>query len=278
MDYIDLHLHTHFSDGADAPAVVVERAAAKDIAGIAITDHDSVRGVEEAAAAASARGLAFLTGVEISAAFQEREIHILGLGIDITDADLLRLLDALLAARDARATRIIGRLQESGIDIEEAAVDKMTGGHNIGRMHIARMLHNMGVTKTTQESFDRFLKPGGAGYVPKALAPAGDAIAAIRQAGGLAFLAHPGLGGTTSRMLPQLLQLPFDGIEAYHVSHTPGRTKQYLELAESEGLLITGGSDCHGAIKGKPEMGKVKTPVEFLTRIQEALERVRHLR
>ncbi len=260
MDFADLHLHTHHSDGSDTPAEVAARAAKLGFAGIAITDHDTVGGIAEGARAAQDLGLAFLNGTEISARFERMEIHVTGLGID---TGCTALLDALARLRDARAERahaMMELLHEAGIPIDREAVAARAGGGAMGRMHIAIQLRKMGVTRGTQEGFDRFLKPGRPAYVPKSALPVAEAIDCIHAARGLAIVAHPGLSKSLRNRLDALLELPFDGIEAYHVSHSPGQVDDFLGIARGRGLLIAGGSDCHGTVKGAPEMGKVHVP------------------
>jgi len=261
MSFVDLHLHSSFSDGSDTPEAIVARAIAAGASAIAITDHDTVAGVAPGRLAAGAAGLGFLSGVEISAGFQHREIHVLGLGIDESEANLVRGLDALCAARDQRGLQILERLTESGFALPGFASGQPERGSALGRMHIARAMTEAGHVKKPQEAFDRFLNAGKPAFVPKETMPMEVAIALIHGAGGLAFVAHPGLGKSLRKMLPALLELPFDGIEAYHVSHTPGRVEEFTALARERGLLITGGSDCHGTIKGQRALlGTVRVP------------------
>jgi hypothetical protein len=271
VTYVDLHLHTHHSDGSDSPAEVIRRARELGIAAAAITDHDTVSGVEEARQAAAQAGLGFLAGTEISAHFESSEVHVVGLGIDPDCPALLGTLEQLQKDRNTRAEKIIARLQERGLRIEWAMALEYAGGGVVARMHIARALRALGITRSTQEGFDRFLNSGRPGYVPKATLPVAQAIDTIHAAGGLAFVGHPGLGKTTRRLLPRLLALPFDGVEAYHSSHSPGRIAEFVEFAQAHHLLITGGSDCHGVSKGRRDMGSVRTPVEYYERIVEAL-------
>jgi predicted metal-dependent phosphoesterase TrpH len=269
--YADLHLHSHYSDGADAPAVVVQRAQAAALSAIALTDHDTIAGLAEGRAAAAAAGIEWIDGVEISAVLQRQEVHVLGLGIDPQNEMLAAALERLGARREERGREILARLAEAGVKLDEAVLQEQVGGDAISRMHIARALKEKGVIKSAQEGFDRFLNPGRPGYVPKALLPLEEAIDAIHAAGGLAFVAHPALSRSARRILPTLLAYPFDGIEAYHTRHSAGRTEELVQLAKERHLLITGGSDCHGAMKGKPEMGKVKLPWNHYEEIRRRL-------
>lgn len=269
--YVDLHLHTAYSDGSDVPRRVVERARNLGIAVIAITDHDTVAGVAEGAAAARELGVAFLPGVEISAEFSGREIHVLGLGIDVDCARLRKMLDGLLRDRAFRADQIIGRLNALGVPVRRDAVAARARDGGIGRMHIAQEVLALGHATTVQDAFDRFLKSGRRAFVRKKLPPCRDAINVIHEAGGLAFLAHPGVG-TPPLNVNKLLDLPFDGIEAFHAKHRPDQTACYLRVADEGGLLVTGGSDCHGTSKGRaPEMGKVRTPYRYFGAIRDRL-------
>lgn len=271
MPFVDLHLHSNHSDGSDAPEQIAERACQAGAAAIAITDHDTVAGVAAGRQAAERRGLGYLAGVEISACFTYREVHILGLGIDETDSALCTGLAGLCVARQNRSGEILARLNELGFALPDFAADPEIVGHAAGRMHIAEAMTAAGYVKKPQEAFDRYLNAGKPAFVPKETMPLAEAIDLIHGAGGLAFVAHPGLGKWVRKALPRLLEFPFDGIEAYHVSHTPGRVEAFIGIARERGLLITGGSDCHGTIKGKALLGTVHTPESVYTDICAAL-------
>ena len=261
MAYADLHLHSIFSDGADAPAAVVARAAALGISAAALTDHDTTEGTAAFAAAAKDAGIETLSGVEVSACFEGREVHVLGLGAAPDAEGLCRVLTRLRAGRWERVEGIIRKLKELGITLNAQDVAAQSTVGAAGRMHIANALKARGTVSATQEAFDRYLNFGRPAYVRKTLVPAAEAVGVIHGAGGLALVAHPGLGKTLRKTLPRLLELPFDGIEAYHISHSPERTAALLALAKDRGLAVSGGSDCHGTIKGRhPEMGKVRVP------------------
>ena len=271
MRAVDLHTHSHCSDGSDSPGDVVRRAAALGLEAVALTDHDTVAGVAVAARVAVQAGIGFLSGTEISAEFDNAEIHIVGLGIDPTDVSLLAVLDEMAGARTRRAERIVEKLASVGVGVRmEALRSRVEDGGTIGRMHIAREIHRLGHVRSVQQAFDRYLNPGGKAYVGKARVTCLDAISAIHDAGGLAFVAHPGIGAARRR-LGKLLQLPFDGVEAYHVKHSPGRVEEYLGVAVERGLLVAGGSDCHGTASRSPEMGKVRVPYGCYERIVEVL-------
>ena len=270
--WVDLHLHSSRSDGTETPEELVARAAATGAAAIALTDHDTVDGVLAAQQAAAQHGMAFLPGVEISACFDGRELHIVGLGIDTEAPALTQLLEQLSQMRCNRMDTIIRRLQDNGVlDETPAACSKNTRG-GMGRMHVAVALHEMGKAKTVQHAFDKYLNRGCIAHVPKQLPEAAQAVAAIHAANGLAFMAHPGLGRWMLKQMDRLLTLPFDGLEAWHPSHTPSITNEILEVALSHQLLISGGSDCHGNIKGEgTSLGRIRTPIIHFRQIVDAL-------
>ena len=269
MAFVDLHLHTCHSDGSDTPEAVVVRAQQAGASAIALTDHDTLAGVAAGRLACHEAGIDFLSGTEISTWYEGREIHVVGLGVHEKDAALGAALDHLCQARKDRGQEILALLRTLGIDVPLS-----TGGGKIeapGRMHIARAMTDAGYVKKPQEAFDRFLNRGKPAFVPKYAMPTAEAIECIHGAGGLAFVAHPGLGKTTRKLLPKLLTLPFDGIEAYHITHTPGRVDEFLTLATARGILVSGGSDCHGTIKGKALLGLVQTPRKVFNAIVERL-------
>lgn len=275
IPYADLHLHTNCSDGSDSPSRVIERAATLGFSAVAITDHDTVAGVAEAAQHATLLGLDYLAGVEISTSYGRLEVHVVGLGIAIDNVELRTALNNLKAARSSRTDRILAQLKECGIDLSREEVEAQAGETGtLGRVHIARALKHRGITKTVQEGFDRFIRSGRKAYVAKASLHCTEAIDLIHQAGGAAILAHPGVGASVPKMIARLLEMPFDGLEVFHTQHTPAQTKWLMQLAADRGLLISGGSDCHGtATKREPDMGKIRLPLEYVARIRETLAR-----
>ncbi|MCC6698609.1 MAG: PHP domain-containing protein [Candidatus Hydrogenedentes bacterium] len=269
--YADLHLHTHYSDGSDSPSRVVERAVAAGFSAIAITDHDTLDGVSEGEDAARGAGLGFVRAVEISAGYGKNEVHILGYGVRLDNPELSTTLLHLRESRETRARKTLDKLNALGMPLDFGSVAAQAGpGAAIGRMHIARELNAQGHVKSVQDAFNRFIGAGKRAYVPKTRLTCDHAIELVHGAGGLAFLAHPGIG-TTHAILNRLLAHPFDGIEAYHSKHTAGQTDAYLQVAAERGLLVTGGSDCHGTAKTTAEMGKVKLPWARFERLIERL-------
>ena len=167
---------------------------------------------------------------------------------------------------------MLERLEAVGIPVREALSDSESATAMTGRMHVALLLHQMGQVSTVQAGFDRYLNRGRPAFVPKRLPEACEVIQVIHEARGLAFLAHPGLGKTLKKRLDKILALPFDGIEVWHTSHSQDMRERFLKLAEERKLLVSGGSDCHGSVKGEPPtMGKVKTPLWCFERICERL-------
>ena len=273
MSFVDLHLHSTCSDGADAPVDVVAYAKGHGLAAIALTDHDTTDGLADARAAAEQAGIEFLNGVEVSTMYGHHSIHILGLGIETGCPELDALLEKLRLGRESRTEKIVEKLQERGIHIDIESIHALTDGDAPGRLHIARVLQSMGAVSTVQEAFDRWLKFGKSCFVPIPKVSCERAVEAIHAANGLAFIAHPGLGSATRKLLPHLLKLPFDGLEVIHTKHSPADTVEFKALAYEHGLMISGGSDCHGGANGPRLMGGMKVPYEIYERICEALSK-----
>lgn len=252
--------------------MVVARAAVHGLAAIALTDHDTLAGLNEAETKAREEGVEFLPGTEISAHFRGAEIHVLGYGVDRYDDHLLKLLARLRRARVERAELIAGRLADLGIEIDLERVTNRAEGGAVGRMHIAEELVRLGHASRPQDAFDKYIGNKQKAFVPKHVISVKEAIDAIHDAHGLAFLAHPGL--VNQKLHSTLFALPFDGVEVYHISHTPAQTNLFIEYAKECNLLQSGGSDCHGDVKGnEPEMGKVRVAYELYEKIKQELAR-----
>ncbi len=262
----ELHCHTTESDGLYTPAEIVHLARARDIALIAITDHDTIAGNDEAATAGSAQGVRVIRGIEVSALSCQGETHVLGYGVWPGDSATLARIAALRGARESRARSILGKLARFGIHIPFEQVRALAGDAMIGRPHIARAMVMAGAVQTEQEAFDLYLAEGKPAFTPhEGLTPA-QAVQLIHDAGGLAVLAHPGLyAGDLSALLDEMIPAGLDGIEVFYPLHTPEQTARFAELARRHRLLLTGGSDFHGP-RGDAELslGSIHVPPEHI--------------
>lgn len=262
---IDLHIHSTASDGTLTPSELLEMAVQLGLKAIAITDHDTLSGSAAALAVGIPACLEFLTGIEISAAAPpgfrlSGSIHVLGYGIDPTDSSLNALLGVLKTSRENRNPQIIGRLGELGLQLSVHELDDLVGDAVAGRPHIAQLLVNKGVAHSIDDAFDRFLGKDRPAYVEKYRVPMEEAIQAINRAGGIAALAHPHLNGLTEpvqfeRFLTTLKAMGLRGIEAFYPSHSEKVTRHYCRLADSHGLVVTGGTDFHGKVTPDIRMG-----------------------
>lgn len=267
--FADLHLHTFYSDGTDSPASLVTRAHHLGLACIALTDHDTLDGIEQTRAAAEQAGLEFIVGVEITAHSGETELHILGYLVDASHTGLAQLLARSRESRRERVEQICSRLQELGLPLSSDAVFALAGVGSCGRPHVARALREAGMVASVQEAFHRFLGRGKPAFVPKWKPTVAEAIAAIHDAHGVAVLAHPALANMDDRM-ETLRHMGIRGLEVWHSSHNRDAVARYKKLAEDLGLLITGGSDCHGLTKDAPTMGTVKLPYKYVQALKAA--------
>lgn len=266
---IDLHLHSTASDGILAPAEVVAAARAVGLSIIALTDHDTVAGVEEAERAGDSLGVRVIRGVELSAheEVSGREVHVLGLHLTRLDT-LERELTELREKRTERARLIVARLNEIGVAIGLDSVLRQAAGGAVGRPHIARALIASGAVADQREAFDRFLGNGRPAFVPKARFLIQDAIRIIHDAGGLAIWAHPAHTAKRERV-EQLAALGLDGLEVRHPSHSAEVSAGLEALCDFLGLVPSGGSDWHGPV-GERTLGGQLIPRDWLER-QEKL-------
>ncbi len=268
MRRIDLHTHSHYSDGTVAPAEVARRAAKRRVELLALTDHDSVDGVAEARAEAERQGLAFVAGIEINTI--DDNVHILGLGVDPASPALAASLEEFRRRRVSRIRRIVERIAALGVAI---TFEEVEGGskRTLGRPHVADALVRKGYVQTRQEAFQRYLVRGQQGYVEPMGPTAAEAIKTIREAGGFAALAHPGFIQADQLKLSEWTAMGLEGLEAYYLSHTVGLTQSLLGRASEHGLIATGGSDFHGPGTGREKIGGVDVPDEAYERLVEKL-------
>jgi predicted metal-dependent phosphoesterase TrpH len=248
---IDLHLHTTASDGTLSPTEIVRYAKQKRLEAIAITDHDTVEGVEEALLASKENGIEVVPGIEISAEYPNGTLHILGYYIDFKDKPFLEQLAVLQKARSERNPRIARKLQELGLDIGYEEVQQEAGTGQVGRPHFAQVLVKKGFVHNIQEAFEKYLKKGASAYMDKFRFQVQDAITSILDSGGIPVLSHPfTLNCRDEQELTFLIERWMDfglqGIEVYYSEHNASQTRLYEKIADQYNLLTTGGSDFHG--------------------------------
>lgn len=266
---VDLHMHSTASDGSRAPADVVRAAQRAGLAAIALTDHDTVDGIAEARRAGEELGVRVVAGVELSAVEGDTETHLLGLLLRDTSV-IERALSGLRDMRERRARRIVEQLEAVGVHISMDSVLAQAGQGAVGRPHVARALIAEGWAVDSRDAFDRYLAAGRPAYVPKEQLGMSDAIGMIRDAGGLAVLAHPGAAGTRERIVA-LRALGLDGVEVKHPSHSPADTARLGALVKELDLVPSGGSDWHGAADGPRTIGMMQVPAEWLALQEERL-------
>lgn len=267
--FVDLHMHSTASDGSRSPADVVRAAKRAELSAIALTDHDTVDGLDEARATGAELGVRIVNGVELSAVEGESETHLLGLHLQDTGV-LARGLAELREMRGRRAATIVERLQALGVQITLDDVLMQAGEGAIGRPHVARALVADGWAADQRDAFDRYLGAGRPAYVAKDQLGMREAIAMVHAAGGLAVLAHPGAAGTRER-LESLAALGMDGVEVKHPSHSSSDTQRLRALAEQLNLIPSGGSDWHGAADGPRTIGMMRVTADWLARQDERL-------
>jgi hypothetical protein len=266
--FADLHLHTLFSDGTFTPEELAGHGARVGLSAMSLTDHDTVEGCPRMAAACQALGLEFVTGAELTAELNGSEIHILGYFLDLENPKLQTELKKFQSVRQNRIHEMVARLNRHNIPLRAETVFALANCHSPGRPHVGRALVQEGFCSSLDEAFDRFLKKSRPAWVPKFKISALEAISLIHQAGGLASMAHPGLN-RSDEIIPALVEQGLDGIECFHSKHTAAMSEYYLDIAARHGLLVTGGSDCHGYSKGKPLIGGSKLPGVYFLRLKE---------
>ncbi len=267
MMFADLHLHTRYSDGTYTPAELVAAARNAGLSEIALTDHDTLDGCDEVAELAAEAGIGFVPGTEITAGLDGRELHILGYFVDAEHPELAQELRAAQDIRRKRVKDMVARLNAREIPLSVEGVLEAANCSAPGRPHVARALVAGGFCANLDEAFDRFLKKDKPGWVPKRKMSAARAIHLIHTAGGVAVMAHPGLNHD-DRMIFRLARMGMDGLECHHPKHGPAAVARYEAMARELGLLITGGSDCHGMSKSRPTIGTVKIPSAFVDAIR----------
>lgn len=269
MKFADLHAHTLASDGTLTPAQLVQEGLKRKLSAIAIVDHDTLDGIAEAIAAAQDTDLEIIPGIELTAQHEGQEIHILGYYLDYHSDALFKQLKLLQANRIERVHKIIKNLRDLGVELNPDAVFKISGKSTVGRMHIARALVGEGKVSSIPEAFRKYIGDKSPAYVLGFTLSVQDAIKMIKDAGGLAVLAHPYLL-RNDELIAEFSAYGLDGIEIYYPEHSQSMVNFYLDLAKKLNLLVTGGSDFHGSAKPDIKLGMMKVPLELAEKLRQA--------
>ncbi|MCF8040092.1 MAG: PHP domain-containing protein [Desulfohalobiaceae bacterium] len=281
MSSIDLHTHSSASDGSLSPDELVKKGVEVGLKALALTDHDTTKGLPEAMAAGRRYGLEVIPGCELSVVYPSGFMHILGLWLPETPSLLLEKMGYLQRRRHVRNQRIIDALQEHSIDIDYKEVKDLAGPASVGRVHVARILVRKGVVSDIQEAFDLYLGVKGLAYFSKDKLGPEEAIRILKQEGATVILAHPySLELPLDRLRPEIQRfkdLGLDGLEALSSEHSPGQTRMFLDLCRELDLLVSGGSDFHG--EGRPWVrlgegkGNLDLPSDLLAFMKEKRRR-----
>ena len=253
----DLHIHTTYSDGLLTPYQVVDLAIKKGVDGIAITDHDTILGIEPAVQYSKNMGNFYvIPGIEFGCVYKDEEVHILGYFIDYKSYDIINITEKLKKFRVLRGLEMIEKVNSLGMDLSVDEVKSLSKEDYIGRPHIARVLIKRGYINNIHEAFNKYLDRGKPAYVERYKLSIGETINLIHKVNGIAILAHPGVLKDRS-IINYCIEMGIDGLEAIHSKHSNNEVQYLLDIGKKNGLIITGGSDCHGeSIHGEYLLGK----------------------
>lgn len=268
-EYADLHIHTCYSDGAWTPKQVMEEASKRRLRTISVADHDTFSGSVIAWKLSKEYPVDVILGIEFSCVYESEDVHLLGYFLRNVAAEMEPFLKELQQRRKERAKKIIDCFEDLDIDMSEMDLDSY--GDSIGRPHFAKELLRLGVVKTFEEAFEKYLRPGRPCYVEKAKVPVQECIEMIRRYGGVSILAHPGFL-KKRETLYELLKFKPDGLEVYHTKHNQKDKIDLYNTAKKYGLLISGGSDFHENTKSSHMgIGSEKIPVRYVEAIKEKI-------
>lgn len=241
----DLHIHTNFSDGNYSPKEIVEKAKEINLKALAITDHDTLEGIPQAITEGKSLGIEIIPGVELSTSVNDCEVHILGYFLDCQDEDLLKQLNLLKRNRLLRVEKMVKLLNNLGFSISYNRVLELAEKGSVGRPHVAKAMLEKDMATSSREVFQKYIGKGKKAFVPKVLYTPKEAISLIKQSGGVAVFAHPGLA-KMDFIIPHLVELGLKGLEVYHPGHFDFMSEHYKKLCQKYNLIATGGSDFHG--------------------------------
>jgi len=275
---IDLHMHSTFSDGTQTPTQLVERAKQNNVEVMAITDHDNVDGLKEGRIEAEKKGITFVNGIEVSANFKDKDIHILGYFLNLEDKEFLGWLKNLQEKRFNRTLEILKKLSNLGIEISLSEVEGEVLGNVIGRPHIAKMILKKGLATTMDEVFDRYLGDGQPAYVPKVGVDMVEVVKKLKANGAVVVLAHPHLishpDDTVVNIIDILIKNGLDGLELYYPSIILRKKNKLMKVAKKRNLILTGGSDFHGLHRAGIDLGEGNISTEVYEKMVEKKEKI----
>jgi 3',5'-nucleoside bisphosphate phosphatase len=269
MKYADLHLHTVFSDGTFTVRELISESLKENLSAISIVDHDNVAGIHPAIEISKAEGIEVLPGIELTAEYDGKEIHILGYLIDYRDEKLINKLEGLKKNRVERIYKITDKLREMGIDLNPQAVFDIAKYGTVGRLHVAMALVKEKKTASVQEAFYKFIGDKCPAYVGGFKLSPEQAIKTIKDVGGIPVLAHPYIIHD-DELIFKLLDYGLMGLEVYYPEHSQSMVNFYSKFCENNGLLMTGGSDCHGSAKPEISVGCIRIPYELVEKLKQA--------
>lgn len=256
---IDLHTHSDASDGTYSPAALAREAAARGLSAFALTDHDTVAGLEEAEREATGLGVRFIPGIELDIAFEPGECHLLGLGISRRTDEFAAVLEDLAARRERRNRAMLDLMVEAGIEADYADIASFAAGEVVGRPHFASFMVERRIVRNKEQAFARYLGKGRPFFVPKASLDFPLALRLIKESGGVAVLAHPlslyVAWGRLPSVVSEWKDLGLDGLEAWHPTAKVRACERLEKLAGELGLLVTAGSDFHGENRPDRKLG-----------------------
>lgn len=271
--FADLHLHTIYSDGTYTPEKLIADAFKQDLSCVSITDHDTVSGIALTVEEGRKKNIEVLPGIELTTEFEGTEVHILGYLFDYQSELLAKKLEILNKNRIERVYKITDKLKDLGINLDPEAVFNLAKGGSPGRLHIARAMAASGLVGSTYEAFKKYIGDKCPAYVAGFRLSPQEGIGLIRNIGGIAVLAHPYVI-TRDDLILQFVDFGLMGIEVYYPEHSQSMINFYLQQAKQYGLLVTGGSDCHGEAKPEIKLGSIKIPYDLVEKLKAAKDKL----
>lgn len=274
---VDMHIHTIESDGTYTPEDIIIRAMKNNVIALAITDHDTVAGIEKGKEIAQKIGFEFIEGIEISCNEEDLEVHILGYYLNLQDKKFLMELKELEEAREKRNTKIIEKFEKLGIIIDIEELKSFAPGNIISRLHFANYLLEKGIVGNKTEAFEKYLGRTGLAYVPKENFPPERAVKILKDNGAFVSLAHPKLITLNDERLNSLIlklkECGLDALEAQYSSFSKIEKQKYKRMAKKYGLLITGGSDFHGGNREGVDIGDAGLEYSQFEKIKQKMKK-----